>query len=236
MANFLARSMATKIVSAGTCSFSSTSNILASTNVSTKISATSQTGRPWAKITKTKLRRLEKKKARQRRVDAGLPAKKLPQNYIPKNMPIINASPHKESDTASLESMAAEDMRTKIESQGETLRFHFSSLMDEMSPKVKKLFDLTNGSQKEIVKAQKAKGMELFQVRDGDTGSSAVQVIALTTRIQQLQTHINFHKKDKSSKRGLDALYVRRRKLLDYMERKEFDSYRKIVRTLGLVR
>lgn len=60
-------------------------------------------------------------------------------------------------------------------------------------------------------------------------------VIALTTRIQQIQTHLRLHKKDKHSKRGLDALYVRRRKLLDYMERKEFDSYRKIVKTLGLV-
>ncbi len=60
-------------------------------------------------------------------------------------------------------------------------------------------------------------------------------VIALTTRIQQIQTHLRLHKKDRHSKRGLDALYVRRRKLLDYMERKEFTSYRKIVKTLGLV-
>lgn len=67
-------------------------------------------------------------------------------------------------------------------------------------------------------------------------GSSAVQVVALTTRIQQLQTHMARHKKDKSSKRGLDALYVRRRKVLDYMERKDFDSYRKVVKSLGLAR
>lgn len=60
-------------------------------------------------------------------------------------------------------------------------------------------------------------------------------VIALTTRIQQIQTHLRKHSKDKHSKRGLDALYVRRRKLLDYMERKEFPAYRKIVKTLGLV-
>lgn len=61
-------------------------------------------------------------------------------------------------------------------------------------------------------------------------------VIALTTRIQQIQTHLRQHKKDKHSKRGLDALYVRRRKLLDYMERKDFESYRKVVKTLGLTR
>ena len=78
--------------------------------------------------------------------------------------------------------------------------------------------------------------MQLFQQREGDTGSSAVQVVALTTRIQQLQTHMASHKKDKHSKRGMDALYVRRRKLLDYMERKDYDSYRRVVKTLGLIR
>jgi len=51
-----------------------------------------------------------------------------------------------------------------------------------------------------------------------------------------MQTHLAKHKKDKSSKRGLDRMYVRRRKLLDYMERKEFDDYRKVVKTLGLIR
>jgi small subunit ribosomal protein S15 len=78
--------------------------------------------------------------------------------------------------------------------------------------------------------------MELFQLREGDTGSSAVQVVALTTRIQQMQTHLGRHKKDYSGKRGLDAMYVRRRKVLDYMERKDFESYRKVVKSLGLMR
>jgi len=44
------------------------------------------------------------------------------------------------------------------------------------------------------------------------------------------------HHKDNSTKRGLDRMYVRRRKLLDYMERKDFESYRKVVKSLGLVR
>jgi small subunit ribosomal protein S15 len=67
-------------------------------------------------------------------------------------------------------------------------------------------------------------------------GSSAVQVVALTTRIQQLQTHLARHRKDNSTKRGLDNLYVRRRKVLDYMERKDFESYRRVVKSLGLAR
>ena len=48
-----------------------------------------------------------------------------------------------------------------------------------------------------MVQAQKQRGMQVFQLREGDTGSSAVQVIALTTRVQQMQTHMSTHKKDK---------------------------------------
>ncbi len=77
--------------------------------------------------------------------------------------------------------------------------------------------------------------MEIFQLREGDTGSSAVQVISLTSWIQQIQTHLRLHKNGKHGKRGLDALYVRRRKLSDFMERKDFDSYRKVVKMLGLI-
>lgn len=44
-----------------------------------------------------------------------------------------------------------------------------------MSDRVRKLLDLTNGSKREVVKAQKKQGMQLFQLREGDTGSSAVQ-------------------------------------------------------------
>ena len=104
-----------------------------------------------------------------------------------------------------------------------------------MSDRTKKLFDLHIDNQMEVVKAQIQQAMEIFQLREGDTGSSAVQVIALTSRIQQIKTHLLQHKKDKHGKHGLDALFFRRRKLLDYMERKEFDSYRKVVKTLGLI-
>eukprot|EP00565_Helicotheca_tamesis_P007101 CAMPEP_0185734542 /NCGR_PEP_ID=MMETSP1171-20130828/22832_1 /TAXON_ID=374046 /ORGANISM="Helicotheca tamensis, Strain CCMP826" /LENGTH=187 /DNA_ID=CAMNT_0028404559 /DNA_START=127 /DNA_END=690 /DNA_ORIENTATION=+ len=187
-------------------------------------------------MTKTKKKRIAEEKHMAWRVSRGLPPKPRPPNYIPRDTPIINAVSKEDriAESRKFDEQAAEEMKQKINTQKESLRFRFSGL--EMSDRVKKLFDLTNGSQKEVVKAQKERGMELFQLREGDTGSSAVQVIALTTRIQQLQTHMTKHKKDKSSKRGLDALYVRRRKVLDYMERKDFDSYRKVVKTLGLIR
>ena len=78
--------------------------------------------------------------------------------------------------------------------------------------------------------------MELFEIRPGDTGSSAVQIMALTSRIQQMQKHIGTNKKDHSGKRGLDAMYVRRRKLFDYLERKDYETYGVVVKALNLVR
>lgn len=176
---------------------------------------------------------------REQRVARGLPAKPRPPKYIPKDLPVVNAMTRHERDDESkrFDSSAAEEMKDKITDQSkqeENLRFQFDGLV--MSDRVRKVFELNNGSQREVVTSQKRRGMELFQLREGDTGSSAVQVVALTTRIQQLQTHMAKHHKDKSTKRGLDALFVRRRKVLDYMERKDFESYRKVVKSLGLVR
>eukprot|EP00574_Skeletonema_japonicum_P007411 CAMPEP_0201713716 /NCGR_PEP_ID=MMETSP0593-20130828/457_1 /ASSEMBLY_ACC=CAM_ASM_000672 /TAXON_ID=267983 /ORGANISM="Skeletonema japonicum, Strain CCMP2506" /LENGTH=213 /DNA_ID=CAMNT_0048202893 /DNA_START=100 /DNA_END=741 /DNA_ORIENTATION=+ len=193
----------------------------------------------YKSLTKTKRRQRDKMKERERRVAAGLPAKPKPPKYIPKDLPVINALTRQDRDaeSVSFDVSSAVEMKEKINTQNEqedTLRFGFDGLV--MSDRVRKLLDLKNGSQKEVVTSQKRRGMELFQLREGDTGSSAVQVVALTTRIQQLQTHMAKHKKDKSSKRGLDALYVRRRKVLDYMERKDFESYRKVVKSLGLAR
>lgn len=105
-----------------------------------------------------------------------------------------------------------------------------------MSPKLQKLFHLSNASTSEVARIRKEKAMEFFQLRPGDTGSSSVQIVALTNRIQQVQTHVGSHRKDYSGKRGLDALYVKRRKMLDYLERKDYETYKTVVSALGLVR
>jgi small subunit ribosomal protein S15 len=161
-----------------------------------------------------------------------------PPYYFPKNTPVTNAvtSQERAVQIQQHDIVVTAELQKKLEitNQKPLLRHHMSGL--QMSDRVRKLFDLHNGNQQEVVQAQKQRGMELFQLRPGDTGSSAVQVIALTTRIQQLQTHMTTHKKDKHSKKGMDALYIRRRKTLDYMERKDFDSYRRVVKTLGLNR
>jgi small subunit ribosomal protein S15 len=210
-------------------------------------------------VTKKRIHRQQKNKRKAELAAQGIFPPKPP-NYIPKDTPVVNAVSKAERDAESRrqDEKAAAELSAKMEEQrqrlsggisagedsssapvsasggGKLLRYGFTDdLM--MSDRVHKLLHLHNGNQREVVKAQKSQAMEIFQLREGDTGSSAVQVIALTTRIQQIQTHLRQHKKDVHSKRGLDALYTRRRKLLQYMERKEFESYRKVVKTLGLI-
>lgn len=191
-------------------------------------------------VTKKRVHRQEKRKRKEILAAQGKSPSK-PHNYIAKNTPVLNAVSKEQrlADSRRQDERAAEELKKRMQIQQDTtpdlLRFGFTDSNDlVISDRVKKLLNLHNGNQKEVVKAQKQQAMEIFQLREGDTGSSAVQVIALTARIQQIQTHYSKHKKDKHSKRGLDALYVRRRKLLDFMERKDFESYRKVVKTLGL--
>lgn len=73
-----------------------------------------------------------------------------------------------------------------------------------------------------------------FQLNEKDTGSSEVQIALLTARIQQLTQHLQLHKKDFHSRRGLIALANRRRKLLSYLKTHDSDAYLAIVKKLGL--
>ena len=68
----------------------------------------------------------------------------------------------------------------------------------------------------------------------GDTGSTPVQIASMTVRIEALRSHCGQHKKDKHNRRGLDALVTKRRKLMQYLERKDFASYADVVKRLGL--
>ena len=190
----------------------------------------------WTKAKKKRYARFERRK----QMAAKGIALPNPPYYTPiEETPVVNAVNRLAQQQALAEKDAevAAELQERLAKQKEQppfLRYHMTGLT--MSDRVRRLFDLANGNQREVVQAQKQQGMELFQLREGDTGSTPVQIIALTTRIQQLQTHFAKHKKDKHGKRGMDALFVRRRKLLDYLERKDFDAYRKVVKTLGLMR
>ncbi len=85
-------------------------------------------------------------------------------------------------------------------------------------------------------KEVKEKVVEDFKTHDGDTGSSQVQIALLTQRINELTEHFKVHKKDNHSRRGLLKMVSRRRKLLDYLKRRDINEYHTIIEKLGLRR
>ncbi len=78
--------------------------------------------------------------------------------------------------------------------------------------------------------------IEKFQIHDSDTGSPEVQIALLSARITYLTEHFKIHKKDFHSRRGLLKLVGQRRRLLDYLKKKEFQRYKTVISTLGLRR
>ena len=78
--------------------------------------------------------------------------------------------------------------------------------------------------------------IEEYRVHGSDTGSPEVQVALLTQRIVELTEHFKIHKKDHHGRRGLLKLVGRRRRLLDYMKRKDIERYRTTIKRLGLRR
>jgi len=80
-----------------------------------------------------------------------------------------------------------------------------------------------------IVRIQKR-----FNLAEGDTGSSEVQVAILTERINYLTEHFRAHKNDHASRRGLLKLVGQRRSLLDYVKSRDNNRYRELIKELGL--
>jgi small subunit ribosomal protein S15 len=76
--------------------------------------------------------------------------------------------------------------------------------------------------------------MEQFRQHAKDTGSQEVQIALLSERINYLTTHLRSHVKDHASRRGLIMMVNRRRRLLDYLNRRDPDRYREIVERLSL--
>ena len=83
-------------------------------------------------------------------------------------------------------------------------------------------------------KASKAAVVSKFKVKETDTGSPEVQVALLTSRINELTEHLQKHKKDYSSQRGLLKMVGTRRRLLDYLKSTHSDRYVKLINGLDL--
>ncbi len=81
---------------------------------------------------------------------------------------------------------------------------------------------------------QKSKVVGDFQQSNGDTGSPEVQVALMTARIEDLSSHFKTHIHDHHSRQGLLRLVNRRRKLLDYLKKKDIERYRTLISRLGL--
>jgi small subunit ribosomal protein S15 len=71
---------------------------------------------------------------------------------------------------------------------------------------------------------------------DADTGSSQVQIALLSRRIDELTEHLRTHGKDHHSRRGLLKLVGRRRRLLNYLQKRDLEGYRSLIKELGLRR
>jgi small subunit ribosomal protein S15 len=85
-----------------------------------------------------------------------------------------------------------------------------------------------------VTVVQKAQIMQQYQRAAGDTGSPEVQVALLTARINGLTDHFKAHVKDHHSRRGLLKLVSQRRKMLDYLKRKDNGKYHQLLEQLGL--
>jgi small subunit ribosomal protein S15 len=87
---------------------------------------------------------------------------------------------------------------------------------------------LTKGAKLEIVQRHGAS--------KSDTGSTNVQVALLTQRINELTEHLRAHPKDHYSRRGLLKLVGRRRRFLNYLQKRDLEGYRALIKELGLRR
>ncbi len=81
---------------------------------------------------------------------------------------------------------------------------------------------------------EKQEIVKTYRRKEGDTGSSEVQVALLTHRIAYLTEHLKVHRKDFHSRRGLTALSNQRRKLLEYLKRTDLERHKRVIQQLGL--
>ncbi len=85
-----------------------------------------------------------------------------------------------------------------------------------------------------LSKEEKKTAIESHRIHDKDSGSSEVQISLLTNRITSLTEHFKTHKKDHHSRRGLLRMVSKRRKLLDYLRRRDEGKYQTVIAALGI--
>ncbi|CAN0008911.1 unnamed protein product [Choristocarpus tenellus] len=122
------------------------------------------------------------------------------------------------------------------ELSGEVLKYGIRVTDDmRLSDGVRRVLSLDNCNRVQQTKVAKQRAIEKAQERVGDTGSPEVQIAALSVTINALAEHVSTdHHKDFAAKRSHTVLVARRRKMLQYLKRKDFERYAKVVREQGL--
>ena len=87
-----------------------------------------------------------------------------------------------------------------------------------------------------LSKEKKREIVQRFETHTGDTGSAEVQIALLSERIETLSQHFEKHKKDNHSRLGLLKMVGKRRRLLNYLKDQKSDSYKLVIKELGLRR
>ncbi|WP_022727732.1 30S ribosomal protein S15 [Fodinicurvata sediminis] len=87
-----------------------------------------------------------------------------------------------------------------------------------------------------ITPERKQEIIQEFGSKEGDTGSTEVQIAILTERISNLTEHMQSHKQDYHSRRGLLVMVGQRRRLLDYLKRKDKSRYETLIKRVGIRR
>lgn len=87
-----------------------------------------------------------------------------------------------------------------------------------------------------LASKEKQKIIGKYRINDKDTGSSEVQIATLTTQIKKLTEHLKINTKDNHSRRGLLKMVAKRKKLMDYLKKKNKASYEELTKNLGLRR
>ena len=85
-----------------------------------------------------------------------------------------------------------------------------------------------------MTKEEKLEIIKKFGVTEKDSGKSEVQIALITKRLNDLTGHFDVHKKDHHSRRGLMQLVGKRRRLLDYLMKKDIERYRAIIKELNI--
>jgi small subunit ribosomal protein S15 len=85
-----------------------------------------------------------------------------------------------------------------------------------------------------LTQDSKSNLIERFKVNPKDTGSPEVQIALLSERISYMNEHFRVHRKDHSSRRGLLIMVGKRRRLLEYLKRRNPDSYQQLIEKLGI--